>query len=54
MVDEIDKLGDTEILETKDNNSPSDEGFKCGNCETPLIQGQKYCGGCGAKLEWDR
>ena len=27
--------------------------YQCGNCETPIDQGDRYCRGCGAEVEWD-
>lgn len=27
--------------------------WQCGNCESVIDQGDRYCRGCGAEVEWD-
>ena len=27
--------------------------YKCGNCESAIDKGDRYCRGCGAEVEWD-
>ena len=27
--------------------------WQCGNCESVIEQGDRYCRGCGAEVEWD-
>ena len=27
--------------------------YQCGNCESIIDQGDRYCRGCGAEVDWD-
>ena len=27
--------------------------YQCGNCESAIDKGDRYCRGCGAEVEWD-
>ena len=34
--------------------APEVKTYACGDCDSPLVHGQKYCSGCGREKSWKR
>ena len=46
--------GKTETYTDSEEPAPEVKTYACGDCDPPLVHGQKYCAGCGREKSWKR